>query len=220
MKGRKLSTALLGALVGVILASSQTVFATHTPADKVVAAGDKMVVMGPGTDIQILTATLRTSKPTDLILSVAMECSILTMLTTGPSAAGGSDSATAEGQIRAWVEIDGAIVPINSISNPPQPPPPPGDDSDKVTFCSRTYSRTVTDTENPLDGQDTERDFINTKDANSFNWLRLNMGAGIHRIVVKATLTEAVMGDATAEAVIGNRSLIAEPEKLANDATI
>jgi hypothetical protein len=111
-------------------------------------------------------------------------------------------------------------VPINSVSNPPQPPPAAGDKSDQVTFCSRTYSRTVTDAEDPLDGQDIEDDFIDTKNANSFNWLRLNMGSGAHTIVVKATLTEATNGDATAEAVIGNRSLIVEPEKLANDATI
>jgi hypothetical protein len=46
------------------------------------------------------------------------------------------------------------------------------------------------------------------------------MGAGIHRIEVKATLTESATADATAEAVIGNRSLIVEPSKLANDASI
>jgi len=37
---------------------------------------------------------------------------------------------------------------------------------------------------------------------------------------VKATLTESTTGDATAEALIGNRSLIVEPTKLANDASI
>jgi hypothetical protein len=219
MKGRKLSTALLGALVGVILASSQGVFATHTPADKVVASGSTLAVMGPGAAVPILTATLRTSKPTDLILNVNMECSIFTRLITGPP---GDGTATASGDIRAWIEIDGQVVPINSVSSPPQNPPPSGNPArDGVTFCNRTYSRTVTDAENPLDGQDTEDDFIDTKSANSFTWLRLNMGSGIHTIVVKATLTEsAPTADSTAQAVIGNRSLIVEPSKLANDATI
>jgi len=217
MKGRKLSTALLGALVGVILASSQGVFATHAPANKVVAAGDTMQTVAVNATVPILSATLRTSKPTDLILNVNMECSILTSLTTGGT---GSDSATATGDIRAWVEIDGAIVPINSISSPPQNPPAPGGEDDKVTFCNRTYSRTVTDAESPLDGTDIEDDYIDTKSANSFTWLRLNMGSGIHTIVVKATLTTGTVNDATATAYIGNRSLIAEPEKLANDATI
>jgi hypothetical protein len=222
MKGRKLSTALLGALVGVILASSQGVFATHTPADKVVASGSKMVVMGPSIPVTILTATLKTSKPTDLILGVNMECSIFTSLVTGGTGVMGSDTATATGDIRAWVEIDDVIVPINSVSNPPQPPPPPGNPTDGVTFCNRTYSRTVSDTENPLDGQDMESDFIDTKSSNSFTWLRLNLGnlPAPHKIEVVATLTESATPDATAQAVIGNRSLIVEPAKLANDATI
>ena len=118
MKGRKLSTVLLGVLVGVILASTQVVFATHLPADKVVASGSTMAVMGPSAPgVTILTATLRTSKPSDLILNVNMECSIFTRLVTGgPS----TDTAQATGDIRAWVEIDGQTVPINSVSSPPQ----------------------------------------------------------------------------------------------------
>lgn len=225
MKGRKLSTALLGALVGVILASSQGVFATHTPADKVVAAGSKMVVTGPSIPVTILTATLKTSKPTDLILNVNMECSIFTSLVTGGTGVMGSDTATATGDIRAWVEIDDVVVPINSMSSPPQNPPLPGDPAtDGVTFCNRTYSRTVTDTENntPMDGQDMESDYIDTKSSNSFTWLRLNLGnlPAPHKIEVVAQLTTGTNGDATARAVIGNRSLIVEPAKLANDATI
>ena len=194
--------------------------ANHLPADKVVASGSKLVVTGPNVEASILSATLRTSKPTDLMLAVSMECSIFTRLVTGPSSDGGTDSATASGHIRAWVEVDGQIVPVNSMASPTSPIPPAGGDSDKVTFCNRTYSRTVTDAENPLDGQDIEDDYIATKDANAFNWLRLNMGAGVHTIVVKAALVQTTSGDATAEAAIGNRSLIVEPAKLANDATI
>lgn len=39
--------------------------ANHTPADKVVASGSKLVVSGPNAEVPILTATLRTSSPTD-----------------------------------------------------------------------------------------------------------------------------------------------------------
>lgn len=209
---------LLFAGVSTLVPTGAT--ATHQPADKVVAAGSKLEVIGPNAETTILTSTLRTSKPTDLILAVSMECSIFTRLVTGPSGDGGTDSATAAGHIRVWVEIDGQIVPINSMSEPPQLTPPGGSEDDKVTFCNRTYSRTVTDAEDPLDGQDIEDDYIATKNANAFNWLRLNLGSGVHTIVVKATLLQQTAGDATAEAVIGNRSLIVEPAKLANDATI
>lgn len=212
---RKVGMAIAAALAALALVGSQAVMATHTPADKVVAAGSKVVVSGPNVEVPILSATLRSSKPSDLILSVSLECSILTRLRTASSENGGTSTALAHGQIRVWVEIDNQIVPINSVGGGE-----PGNETDKVTFCDRAYQRTVTDAENPLDGQDVEEDYIDTKNANAFNWLRLNVGAGVHTIVVKATLLQETQGDATAQAVIGNRSLIVEPAKLANDATI
>jgi hypothetical protein len=213
---RVMQLAVAVAIAAIAIGGTQAVLATHQPANKVVAAGDKLAVVAPQTAVPILSATLRTSKPEDLILQVSLECSITTALVTSNS----DPSSSSEGDIRVWVEIDGVRVPINSISNPPQPPPAAGDPSDEVTFCNRTYSRTVMDQENPPDGQDREEDFIKTKTSNAFNWLRLNMQSGVHTIVVKATLTTTVTGDASAEALIGNRSLIVEPAKLANDATI
>jgi hypothetical protein len=213
---RVMQLAVAIAIAAIAIGGTQAVLATHQPANKVVAAGDKLAVVAPQTATPILSATLRTSKPEDLILQVSLECSITTALVTSNS----DPSSSSEGDVRVWVEIDGVRVPINSISNPPQPPPAAGDPSDEVTFCNRTYSRTVMDQENPPDGQDREQDFIKTKTSNAFNWLRLNMQSGTHTIVVKATLTTTVTGDASAEALIGNRSLIVEPTKLANDATI
>lgn len=203
----------VGVLAGALLSSGlMTARATHSPADKVVASGSKLAVVGPNAEATILTATLRSSAPSDLILSLTMECSIFTRLITGPSADGGVSSATAAGTVRAWIEVDGQVVPVNSG--------PAGSEADKVTFCNRTYSRTVTDAEDPTDGQDIEDDFIDTKTANAFNWLHLNVGSGVHTIVVKATLVQETTGDATAEAAIGNRTLVVEPAKLANDATV
>src|SRR3954447_10989513 len=102
-----------------------------TPANKVTAAGDKAVVMSPpGQSVTLLTATMATSKPTDLILSVTLECSILTDLTNS-----GTSSSQAHGQVRVWTEVDGQIVPVQSISSPPQNTPPAGDDTDKAVFC-------------------------------------------------------------------------------------
>jgi|GEM_PF-2257279 len=223
---KRVSWKLVGALaiVGILCAGlivNAQGGSQAQPADKVVASGSKLVVMGPNAETTILSASMKTSGPTDLILSVTMECSIFTQLTTGPSEEGGTDSAMAAGHIRAWVEIDGAIVPVNSDSANPTP----GTEDDKVTFCNRAYQRTVEDAEDTLlqpngDGQDIEDDYIATKDANAFNWLRLNLGSGEHTIVVKATLLQETDGDATAQAAIGNRLLVAEPSKLANNAVI
>ena len=215
-KRSMLATVVVAVLVTLSLVGTQGVLATHQPADKVVANGSKVEEFGPGTDVPILSATLRSTKVTDLILSVSLECSIFTKLTTGPNAVDGVDQALAQAQILVWVEIDGEIVPINSAGGASRP----GDETDKVTFCDREYQRKVTDNEDPLDGQDTEEDYLATKAANAFNWLRLNVGNGVHQIVVKARLTERTEGAAEAQAVIGNRTLVVEPAKLANDATV
>jgi hypothetical protein len=101
-------------------------------------------------------------------------------------------------------------------------------------FCDRTYHRTVTDQESPADGIDQESDYIRTKAANAFNWLRFNAGSGVHEVVVKADLEtsdpscaanelapNAPGPNATcAQAYVGNRTLIVEPTKTANNAVM
>jgi len=228
MKGRFRLRSKLAAAIGVgVLASTAAVAIAATsgptPANKAVASSSKMAVFAPGQNVELMRATLRTSKPEDLILQVSAECSILTQLVTG-STGQSTSSAEAQGQVRVWVEVDGKRVALQSVSQPPQDPQdqPAGDDTDKVTFCDRIYGRSVTDRENPLDGTDEINDYIRTKSANAFNWVRLNAGAGIHQVVVKADLTTSATGDpgTTAEAYVGNRSLVIEPTKLANDAVI
>lgn len=186
-----------------------------SPANKVVGSGSTIEVIETGAKAPILTANAKTSKPTDMIFTVSLECTILTRLLTNEE----NPTATAQATVLAWVEVDGDIVPINSVSSPPQDEPAPGTEEDKVTFCDRTYSRTVTDQEDPQDGMDQTADYINTKSSHAFTWIRQNMGSGDHEIIVWATLTEsATSGEA--DAIIGNRVLVAEPTKMANDAVI
>ena len=195
--------------------------AGHTPADKVVASGNKIETTGVGEVDTLLSATLRSSSTSDLILMVSMECSIITdnVIAGGPDTA--TETADSRAKVRIWVEIDGKIVPINSVSSSSTTATPTaGNDTDKVTFCNRVFTRTVTDKEDPLDGIDGSRDYIETKDANAFNWLRLNMGSGVHTIKVKAEFSASATSGSTARAYIGNRSLIVQPAKLANDAAI
>jgi hypothetical protein len=229
-----------------------------TPANKAIAAGDALASFGPGQNVTLLTATLRTSKPTDLMLQTTLECSILTKLTTGGanSAANSTSSADTTASIRGWIEVDddplaigttpgttetaesGAparIVPVQSTSQPPQDGSDPNSGDkviDAATFCNRTYARSVTDTENDDDGIDQQSDYIDTKSANAFNWVLLNAGSGIHYVRLMADLsasnaqgtcdraTDPVTPETCSEAYVGNRTLIIEPTKMANDAVI
>lgn len=219
LRGRR--KAALAVALGVIGAGTAgtVAIAGGTPANKMMAAGSKTQVVGPGESVTILSGIMRTSKPKDVIMQVALECSILQSLTTDDT----TPSSRAENTVRVWVEVDDRIVPITDVSTPPQDPATPthtGNDSDKVTFCDRTYQRTVTDSETLLDGIDTQEDFLNTKSSHGFNWVRLDMGSGVHKIEVVAEFTEGTSGNATAEAIIGNRTLIAEPGHFDSDATI
>lgn len=236
---KRVPMAAIGMLASAILLSSyvlsQWAFATHQPADKVVAAGNNVAPIEAGTEVTLLTATLRTSKPTDLMIHVTYECSLLTKLTTGPSTTGGAtDTANASASIRSWVEIETngvtRIVPISAASSPPQEGSTPNSGTkaqDGVTFCDRTYERTVTDGESPQDGLDEEEDYIRTKTANAFNWVLLNAGSGIHTVRLKADIAEAGpcaaatnTNQTCSDGFVGNRTMIIEPAKLANDATI
>lgn len=205
------------------------------PANKVTAAGAAVTEATPTTPL--LTATMRTSKPTDLILQVAAECAIESTFTRN----GKTVHQEGHGRVRMWLTIDGPnnIVPIESASNPPQDPPAWGDDSDKVTFCERkeTYDKhdgntvcaedTTPATIPPLGTAqcETERWFQYVKTANAFNWVRMNLGSGIHTIELHADVVETASSTTPGEsqqvrALVGNRTLVIEPTKMANDAII
>ena len=218
---------LAGALIGAVGITAPVAIAAQgdgggSPANKAVAAGSHTLVVAPGTNVPIMSATFKTSKPTDLLIAVSLECSILTnvIINGGPEVV--TETSSAQGDVRVWAELDGKIVPIEDVSAPPQDPEAAGTgtDADKVTFCNRVHERTVSDREDPLDGVDGSEDYQNTKNANAFNWVRLNAGSGEHTLVIKADLTASGTGASTAEAVIGNRTLIIEPTKMANNAVI
>ena len=225
-----LACAAVAAVPVAVAVTSAT--ATHTPADKVVASGDSLTVVNEGENQTILTATIKSSKPSDLMMHVSAECAVETTHMRD----GKTSTNEAQGTARLWLEIDGKIVPIMSSSAPPQDPAqqPGGTEEDKVTFCHREEGFSKTDNnvlctaENPLppltNQCETEEWFQNTKTANAFNWVRLNVGSGTHTIRLKADVVEesgASTGDAsTAQAYIGNRSLIVEPTKMSNDTLV
>ena len=239
LKSRKSRVVAVACAIAALLAVvvGQTAVATHTPADKVVAAGDSLTAVTEGNNQTILTATIKSSKPSDLMMHVSAECSVYTSHTRD----GKTSTNTAEGFSRVWIEVDGKIVPIMTTSQPPQDPAaqPTGTDKDKVTFCRRSESYNKTDNNPtcvgeapvpapvppvPVNGCEQESWFQETKSANAFNWVRLNVGSGEHTIRVKADVQDtgsASAGDSsTATAVLGNRTLIVEPTKMSNDTLI
>lgn len=218
-----ITNVLLGVLAVAMLINPIFAGANHQPADKVAASGSTVEEVEPS-GTTLLSTTFRTSSPTDLMMHVTLECSIITEVLNQGGASVAESVGHAEGRIRAWLEFDGEIVPINSMSDNPQPANPSsrGEDSDKVTFCNREHRQTLTDTEDGQDGTDTLRTYLRTKAANAFNWVYLNTGNGIHTVELKAEYDEPVEATegSMASGMVGNRTLIIEPTKMSNHASI
>jgi hypothetical protein len=192
---------LMGLLLVQTLGTSAS--ATHEPANKVSAAGSTAVVSAPGEDVTLLSEVVKTSKPTDLILSVTLECVITTELTTV-----GNDSQSAEARVRVWVEIDGTPVPVSTDDTT---------ETGKVTFCDRLEERETT----LFDDEDaTIRTLVRTGHAEGFNWMALDVGSATHTIEVHAQLVTSATDGAEALAAVGKRTLIVEPTKSANDEAV
>ena len=167
--------------VGGWLGASFTVnAASNLPADKVAIAGSDIDQVETGTEL--LSDKIRVDTVADLILSVSAECSILNRLLTGEAAGATtetSDNAYSFGSVKLWLELDGHRVPVaadDAAGADPKDPGGDGDDVGEVTFCNRSYSRTVTGSETENDGLDTEDDYIRTRTANAFNWLAFDAG--------------------------------------------
>jgi hypothetical protein len=224
---------------GLFFAGAQTSrVGAGTPADKVTVAGSTMQVVGSGQTATILSATMKTSAPEDLVLQVTAECSIVTQVFTSGTAA-----ATASGEVDLQAFVDSNPVPIVSVPGQNAQKPPTSIDDGRVVFCDRV------NTQNFLDGdstsataQDELTEYQLTKQTNGFNWAAFNVGQGTHTVSVKATFctytspttaqpnpctsgtttTSCTMpGNMTtcADAIIGNRTFIVTPTSLALNQT-
>jgi hypothetical protein len=235
---------VIALLLGVVVTQGFQAAATHMPADKVVASSANIIEVGTGdttqpgqpitsTPTQILSASFRSSSPSDLMLQSTLECAIVTNVVTP----GGTESVTrtgeAEGRIRIWMTYDSddptmGIVPIMSVSTNPQPQDEnaTGGDIDKVTYCNRHHKQQLTDreedeNENEEEGNDELRSYLRTKHANAFNWVFLNTGNGIHTVRLWADfVAQNITSGSSATGFVGNRLLLIEPTKFPNDTIV
>ena len=220
---RKASTPLVAALLAttVFMAYSTVATATHQPADKVQATGSDIEHVED--DTVVMSETMKVSSPSDLIIQLTAECSILTALTTNND----NPTSTATGSVRLHVEIDGTPVPVATDEGLGEDDAEDDDnETGEVTFCNRAYSRTVVDQEDPADGIDEESDYIRTRTANAFNWFAINTGTvydspangnNILLIEVIADYDTETVGEAVADAFVGSRTMIIEPVHSQND---
>jgi hypothetical protein len=182
-----LALALTSVLVGQMIATAaQAPGSGSESAQKTGAAASDLDDIQPDGAHVVLQDVIKASSAQDAIITVSSECSILTSLITGDNESTNngvsSDTAMSTGTVDLYVVIDGHRVPI-SFTDPGNQGGPTGDDGD-VTFCNRTYQRTVQDRSvgtTPDEGDDegeidVERDYIRTRNANAFSWLAKDLG--------------------------------------------
>jgi hypothetical protein len=196
---QKTLLAVIAAAVVSVALSVNFALGAGEPADKASVTANDVLVEGPGTAVELFETTLRSSTPSDVTFAVTLECSILTKVKTV-----GNQDTYAEGVVDVWVEIDGNAVPVA------------GTDDGRVTFCNE-YHRRVTSMFD--DTNATIEEYETSKQANGFNWTKLNMGNGVHTIEVFANLTETATNDNTADAVVGRRTLTINPTHMAVNET-
>ena len=219
---KKLAGLGAAALAVAVLAGPAAQAQNPQPANKTAAIGNTIDDQAPNTDHVVLSEQMKVSSPSDLILNLSAECSIITQLVTGDGPDSAVDQADTSGTVSMYVTVDGKPVPVAGSSTGQ------GDNGD-VVFCNRDYGRQVTDAESDSDGQDMIADYIRTRHATSFQWLALNTGVyydspangnNILDIDVHAvyTDTDATTGacnpdfsQTCSQAFVGKRTLIVEP---------
>ena len=188
----------LGALVLLALPVAVALDGTSNAANKTSAAGSTLEIIGAGSGVEVLSTSIKTSAPQDLIFSLTMECALWTTVSTV-----GNEASEARATVTATVLFDGVPVPVSGD----------GDDG-SVVFCDRLHRQTTTD----FDDEDAHiEQYLATRTSNAFNWVLPDVGAGEHTVQVVADLVTAVDdAEAMAEAGIGHRTLVVETTQLAN----
>jgi hypothetical protein len=144
------------------------------------------------------------------MISFTAECTLLTQVNAKNTA----QVFEAQAAVQVQVLLDGNAVPVdpNSSSSPNGP----------VTFCNRAFGVSFSlSTNNP--STDFIQAFIDTADANAFNWAALNVGNGRHTMQVQAQVTSGLSSNCTAGCAatggMGQWNLIVEPTHMAPTAS-
>jgi len=247
----KNSTTMFGiaALVAVLAMSTVAIALSQSaiaaPANKTsIGSGDMGAIAAADEWVTIVSGTIKTSTPSDLVVSHNQECTIHTGLNLD------QDNEQATSSIRQDIRllVDGEPVPATY-----------GDTDGIVTLCGRAYHidtnvlSTVYDLcafaeSLDLDGdgipdntevcQDDEiyfDSFIRTKQAHGWDWVVVDVGSGLHTVEVQSMLIDelSAVGDGTGKKgnaknsgndidtilEIGKRSLIVIESKLATGTT-
>jgi hypothetical protein len=229
-------TAMKGGLAGLgllALTGSAGSVAASNGADKIYTSGstreehslDTKVDGNTSAAFTLASGSIKTSTPTDLYLMAQTE----TALWTNVKATGKDETSQANAGLTCWIEIDGTPVPVSH--DYPNDWAADRQAASEVVFNYRDFrvqTSFLGDIEDITDDDEYLALWLKTRSTHGFNWAALNLGSGdydgstnVHTVELKGRL-EVYADDnkAQAKAVVGPRTLLGVPAKLANDASI
>lgn len=219
------ATPWVGLAAGLIMGMTGGLFAAESqPAAKVTARVADIAIVNSDVDVPytpVLNATLRTSALKDLFVDVSLECGLFTR-TQVVSEGGTLDTSSARSSVKVRVLMDAGTVNERELL--------PGE----ITFCRRaqTLSAQYGGVENCNDENgdgivqysecettpEMTEFILDTMNANAFNFVIDDVGAGVHTITVEARIDleeEFMEGEAEAMATIGRGAVTVEEVRLA-----
>ncbi len=162
-------------------------------------------------DVAPLACVIKTSNVSDLIISVNMECALVTDVKIKGTGQTESSTSLADIRVRVLVDNDDGIwVPVLP------------DNGDGITFASRKMTLTGLLWSGSQLLLDLPEQFIQiwekTNSAHSFDFLVPNVGVGVHNVKVQImTDTQAGYEGADIGATIGDATLVVEAVRLVNN---
>jgi hypothetical protein len=218
--------ALAVVMVVALGAAAAVVGSEGQPAAKATAKVGDITVIGKETDMgwtTILSNTIKTANQKDLFIDVSLECGLYTY-TQVKSKGGDKEESMAKAKIVVKVLVDGEkAYPGNVVF------------AKRMQKLTATFqglleeAMTVQDgnvviNEDELEPEEIEL-FLNTMEANSFNFIMDDLSAGEHKVKVKAKIVadwdfEQDKGDAEAWGTIGKGSVTIEEVRMIQDEDI
>ena len=191
------------AIVGMLLMIAPNVYAQSVASQKAYFGSGTTEILAPDGDI-ILTGHIKTSDVSDLLIGVSLECALWTMTSNTATKGGGKSESSSRAAVNITVYVDGNAVENEAV---------PG----QVVYCDRKQTVNLTfasDTEVVTD-QIILDIFLETKNANHFNFYKQDVQNGVHTIEVYADSIaekdgQPVVMDPNIRAAIGKRTLVIE----------
>jgi hypothetical protein len=152
--------------------------------------------------VTVHSQTIKTANAKDLFVDVALQCGIFTR--TKSEMKVGGDSSTAQGQVEVRVMVDTEMAEPGVVVY----------DRRVQTLNTALYQALMTASGTSIDNIGYVELILETLQAHAFNFVKADVGPGVHTVTVQAKVASSTSGNATAMAAVGMGSTTIESVRM------